>query len=263
MNVLIKYFRLWWLYTLYTTQIAFISRVGVVIFIVGKLLRFFFFLFFLTAIVSKTKNIAGYSLWQIIFFYSTFNLIDTLPQFFMREVYRFRSLVVSGKLDFVFIKPISPLFRALFGGSDALDLSILTLSVFFIIFTSGKIGVITPISVILYFMLIVNAFIIALAFHIFVVSMGILTTEVDNTIMLYRDLTQMGRFPVDIYRQPLQTIITFVIPIGIMMTFPAKAMMGLLSTQWIILSFAIAAMLLTISLLFWKYSLKQYTSASS
>jgi ABC-2 type transport system permease protein len=73
----------------------------------------------------------------------------------------------------------------------------------------------------------------------------------------------MGRFPVDIYKQPLRNIITFIIPIGIMITFPAKALMGLLSPQWIVLSFTIAAVLLMISLTFWRYALRQYTSASS
>ncbi|MBI4078971.1 MAG: ABC-2 family transporter protein [Candidatus Levybacteria bacterium] len=258
-----RYFVIWLKLTGITTQIAFQSRFGAIVFLLGKILRFAFFLFFLVLVTQKTQLIAGYTTWQILFFYATFNLIDTLPQFFLREVYRFRWQVVSGHFDTILTRPISPLFRSLFGGSDVLDISILFLSIIFIFIAGSHIGQITGIQILLYIMLIINAFIIALAFHITVLGMGILTTEVDNTIMLYRDLTQMGRVPIDVYLEPLRGLITFIIPVGIMMTFPVKAMMGLLSPETIVISFAIAAVFLLLSLQFWNYSLKHYASASS
>lgn len=249
--------------TIRVSQIAFLSRFGAVLFIIGKILRFSFFLLFLILLELRTKGIEGYTLWQVIFFFATFNLIDTLPQLLFREVYRFRSYVVSGEFDFFLTKPISPLFRSLLGGSDILDLSMFAISIAFIIFSATRLENITVTSVVAFLILILNAFIIAMSLHILVISIGVLTTEVDNTIMLYRDLTQMGRVPVDIYREPLSWIITFVIPIGIMMTFPAKALMGLLSVQFISISVLISTTFLVASLVFWRYSLKNYSSISS
>lgn len=263
MKTIFKYFRIWYVLTVRTSQIAFISRFGAVIFIIGKILRFLFFLLFLVLLESRTNAIAGYSIWQIIFFFATFNLIDSLPQFFLREVYRFRSYVVSGDLDYILTKPVSPLFRSLFGGSDILDLSILLASVIFIFISLQHLGSFNPINLILYVVLVFNAFIIALSFHIFVLAVGVTTTEVDNTIMLYRDLTMMGRVPVDIYLEPIRGILTFVIPIGIMMTFPAKVLMGLLSLQMVFISIVLASIFFLLSLRFWNYSLKLYSSASS
>lgn len=258
-----KYLKIWWMLTIRASQIAFISRFGAAIFIIGKILRFLFFLLFLLVLGSKTKTIAGYSLWQVVFFFMTFNLVDTLTQLFLREVYRFRSYVVTGDFDYFLTKPFSPLFRSLFGGSDVLDLPILVFSIIFIGFSLGKIGNISPIGILFYILFIFNAFLIALAFHIFVLAIGVLTTEVDNTIMLYRDLTQMGRVPVDIYREPLRSLLTFIIPVGIMMTFPAKVLMGLLSTSGIIISLLIGMAMFFLSTRFWQYSLKHYSSASS
>lgn len=262
-NKIKKYFRTWCLLTVRASQVAFVSRFGALIFILGKLLRFVFFLLFILILVSRTNLIVGYSFWQVIFFYVTFNLIDSLPQFFLREVYRFRYYVVSGSFDYILTKPFSSLFRSLFGGCDVLDLSILIPSTLLIFFIGSKIEQISPMGIVFYILLIFNAFLIALAFHIFVLAVGVLTTEVDNTIMLYRDLTQMGRFPIDIYKEPLRGILTFVIPIGIMITFPAKALMGLLSIQGIIISFFIGGLMFFISIKFWRFSLKRYSSASS
>lgn len=257
-----KYIKLWWIYTLRATQVAFTSRLGVVIFSIGKLLRFALFICFLLLIIAKTKTLAGYTIWQVLFFYATFNFIDTTAQFFLRDVYRFRGHVVSGFFDTYLLKPMSPLFKALFGGSDVLDLLMLFVSFGFIIVAMVQF----PVSLwgtVLYILLVLNALVIALAFHILVISFGILTTEVDNMLWMYRDLTQMGRVPVDIYRQPIQWAITFVIPVGIMMTFPPKALFGLLSLQAVAISFVFGILFLFVTYRFWQYALRTYSSASS
>lgn len=258
-----KYLKIWWIMTKITSQIAFATRLGAVIFILGKVLRFGFFLLFLTLLISKTKAIVGYEIWQVILFFATFNLVDTVAQLFLREVYRFRYYVVSGDFDYFLVKPVSPLFRSLFGGSDVLDISMLVISVGFVIISILRIGNITVSGMLLYILLISNALTIALSLHIFILAVGILTTEVDNTLWLYRDITQMGRLPVDIYQEPIRGILTFIIPVGIMMTYPAKSLLGLLSMQSVIIAFLVSGILLYLSLKCWKFALSRYASASS
>lgn len=260
---LLRYINLWWMMTLLVSQNAFVSRFGAVLFLIGKIIRFSFFFLFLLIIVIRTDAIAGYTLWQIVLFYITFNFIDSVAQFFLREVYRFRNYVVSGDFDYYLTKPMPVLFRLLFGGSDILDLPVIAMSAGFIFVALSNIGNIAFPDLLIYFALMVNGFIIALSFHILVLAIGVLTTEVDNTLWLFRDLTQMGRFPVDIYQNPLRSIITFIIPVGIMITFPAKAALGLLSLNAILIAFVIGAATLFLSIRFWKFALKQYTSASS
>lgn len=249
--------------SLASSQVALQSRFGAILFMLGKLLRFAFFFFFIIVLVTKTNAIVGYTLWQVILFYATFSFLDTVPQFIFRNVYKFRAQVVNGSFDNLLIKPVPSLFFPLFGGSDVLDIIILVISVFFIIFSAMQIDTITFLHVLSYIMLLANGFLIALAFHIFVLGIGILTTAVDNTIMLYRDLTQMGRWPIEIYQEPLRGILTFVVPVGIMMTFPVKGLLGLLSMQMMVLAFGIGIVLVILSSIFWRYALTRYTSASS
>lgn len=245
-----------------TAQIAFESRLGVIIFTFGKLLRFGLYLFFLIVLLSKTQTLAGYSVSQVLLFFATFNFIDTSAQFLLREVYRFRRHIISGYFDYTLLWPISPLFKSLFGGSDVLDIPMIIMSAGLIIYTVFGSST-TGIGIILYVFLIINALFIAMAFHICVLALGILTTEIDNTLWMYRDLTQMGRIPIDVYKEPIRGVITFAVPVGIMMTFPVKALLGSLSLLTIILSFCIGLVFIISSLFFWKYALKRYSSASS
>lgn len=260
------YFRIWKRMTLSSFQTSFMSQIGAIIFTFGKILRFLFFLLLVLIIVTKTKALAGYDLTQSLIFYLTFNVIDSTTQLLFRDVYRFREKIVSGDFDLTLSKPSSPLFRILLGGADPLDLLaiipyLILLAIFITIFIVKS--SLSPFFFLYYFILLINSLVIAASFHIFVLSLGIITTEIDHTIMIYRDLTSMGRFPVDIYKEPLRGFITFIIPVGVMMTSPPKALFGLLSPSAVILSGFVGALFLFLSLRLWRYSLRQYSSASS
>jgi len=260
---LMKYINLWWILTLNAAQITIASRFGALIFLLGKFLRFGFFFFFLSVLLSRANNLAGYNATQVFFFYLSFNLIDSIPQLLFREVYRFRQQVLSGSFDYYLVKPISVLFRSLFGGSDLLDIPLTIIIIVLLFIVGAHLHGITLLTVFAYICLLINAIFIATAFHIGVLCLGVLTTEVDNAIMLYRDFTQMGRFPIDIYKEPLRGVLTFIIPVGIMMTVPPKVLMGIFTWNIVAISFTIGIILFLFSVFLWKYALRTYASASS
>lgn len=241
---------------------VFYSKLTLVIFLTGKVLRFVFFVGFLYFLVKGTNTLAGYSLNQTIFFFLTFNVVDVLAQFLFREVYRFRPQIVSGSFDLVLSKPLSALFRSLLGGADIIDLITIPPLIYATIYIGGTLNP-TFLNTTLYIVLLVNGLLIATAFHIAVLAMGILTLEIDHTIMIYRDLVSLGRFPVDIYKEPLKGLLTYLIPVGVMVTLPAKFLMGLVSVQGILISFLVSLIFFFASRLLWNFALKYYTSASS
>ncbi|MBI3380060.1 ABC-2 family transporter protein [Candidatus Gottesmanbacteria bacterium] len=258
-----KYFHVWWRLTDASFQNFFVSRIGAILFLFGKVVRFVFYLAFLIILISRTQIFAGYNLWQVILFYLTFNFIDSATQMVFREVYRFRQLVLSGNFDLILVKPVNSLFRSLFGGADLLDMITLLPFVIFVGIAAYHVPGVTIFSITLYLLLIFNALWIAMSFHIMVLALAILTTEIDHAIMIYRDFTSMGKLPVDIYSEPLRSFVTFVIPVGVMMTYPAKAMMGLLNINGIIFALSLSLTIFLFSIILWRFSLRRYTSASS
>lgn len=258
-----KYFFLWLKITAQITQTAFASRLGVIFFTLGKIIRFIFFLIFLFIITSKTHSLARYTTWQVILFFLTFNLIDVISQFLWREVYRFRNYIISGSFDRVLIKPISPLFTVLFGGSDILDLITLIPLLGFMVIVLQEVQGITLFNFFIYTLLVINGLIIVLAFHIFVLAFGIITTEIDNAIWIFREITQLGRVPLEIYPSHLRFLFIYIIPVAAIVTFPTHALLGILTFKAVIISFIFSSVLLLLSIISWKKALKYYTSASS
>ncbi|PIY68557.1 hypothetical protein COY90_05355 [Candidatus Roizmanbacteria bacterium CG_4_10_14_0_8_um_filter_39_9] len=260
MNTLVKQFRLFTLFSRFALRTTLQARMGIVFFMLGKIFRFVFIFALLAFIFSKTKTLKGYSFEQTAVFFLTYNIIDSVSQVLFREVYRFRYMVVSGTFDMVLLKPFHPFIKVLVGGVDLLDLVLVIPYIILLIIAAFHISAITFGSVLLYILLIINSLLFASAFHICVLSMGLIFTEVDHAIMIYRDVTGLARMPMDIYKEPVRSFFTFVIPVGLMMSIPVKAFMNILVWPVIFYAFFSSWVLLWGSIVFWKRALKKYQS---
>ncbi|MBI5631367.1 MAG: ABC-2 family transporter protein [Elusimicrobia bacterium] len=237
---------------------------GSVGFLLGKLVRFAFFFAFVAAVFQHTDTLAGYSLVEMALFFLTFNIVDIAAQIFFRGIYGARRAVTDGDFDFYLIQPCSPLFRLLFGTVDFLDIA-LTVPVLAMM---GAVLARLPAGIgmgryVLYALLTANGIGIAMAIHVLVAALAVRTQELENTIWIYRDIMFMGKFPTDIYGAAARLVLTTALPIAVMVTFPAKALLGLLESRWTAYAFALCAVSLAASRWFWLDSVKRYTSSSS
>lgn len=233
-------------------------------FLLGKLARFFFFFVFLFNVLSSSKTLAGYNREEVVFFFLVFNLVDITIQFIFRGVYVFRPLVVRGDFDLDLLKPLPSFFRPLFGQTDILDfITLIPLWIFFSWYVFHHHLFSSWLAVFWFLLLFLNSLLIGFAFHLFICAVCVLTTEIDHLIWVYRDLTNMAHFPTDIYQKGVRFVLTFAIPVIVLITFPAKAMLGLLSFKAVFLAFLASSLLLLASLKFWKFALSRYSSASS
>lgn len=256
------YWQIWRTLAVNAFQETFINRWTNALFFTGKAIRFAMSLLFLILLQKNLNGFAGYTTDQVIIFFLTYQFTDTIAQVFFRGVYTFSWKVKSGDLDFYLSKPLNPLFRILTGEPDIIDAFFLIPTTIISIWLVTTLHVaITPASLAAYFFLMVNSFLIAAAFHILVICLGVLTTEVDNAVMLYRDTNALSRFPIDIYREPLRTAMFLIVPVGLMNTIPAQVLINLTPSYAIIYTIAIGIGFFALSLFVWGESIKKYTSA--
>lgn len=256
--------KVWFLLAKNAAQEQLVSSVAGIIFIVGKVLRFSFLVVFLFSVLSQSETLAGYSREQVILFFLVFNIVDVVTQFLFRGAYHFRPLITSGDYDMVLLKPLPSFFRPIFGYTDFLDLiTLIPLWFFFIWYVFAHQLFASFGHLVLSLLLLLNSFVLGFSFHLIVCGIGVMTTEIDHLLWIYRDVTSMARFPTDIYREVVKWLLTFTIPVVILFTVPTKMLMGLLSWPWVALSFVISGLFLWGSLKFWRYALTHYSSASS
>jgi len=259
-----RYIRIWWQIAVMSVATQMANPFSSFGYLLGKLFRLGFFIIFLMAIFRHTDALAGYTLAQTALFFLTFNMVDILAQLFFRGIYGIRSIVRDGDFDYFLIQPTPLLWRVCFSTVDFLDVLTIVPVAGATFYTLTQIpGATEPIALGLYALLVANGLLIAFAMHVMVAALAVWTQEMDNTIWIYRDLMTLGRFPSEIYASPMQFLMIFVIPIAVMVSFPAKAAIGLLDIRWVGVAALMAAVSVVSSVLFWRFACRRYTSVSS
>ncbi len=93
------------------------------------------------------------------------------------------------------------------------------------------------------------------------VSMSFHFVKVDNLSHLIGSTFDAARWPASVYRGAFQVLFTFVIPLAVMTTFPALAVLGRIEAGQIALAIGLAALFVTLARLTWRSALSHYTSA--
>jgi ABC-2 type transport system permease protein len=87
--------------------------------------------------------------------------------------------------------------------------------------------------------------------------------RLDNLTYLLGAIFDVARWPVQVFRGVWRAVFTFVIPVAVMTTFPAMALLGQLDAETALATIGGALALLVVSRLVWRLAIRNYTSASS
>jgi len=98
---------------------------------------------------------------------------------------------------------------------------------------------------------------------VLVICAAFWVVRLENLAYLFSSIFDAARWPLDIFRGWWRIIFTFVIPLGLMTTYPARAILGKLDAQTALAALAGSLAIATLSRMVWLTALRRYTSASS
>ncbi|HET6923149.1 MAG TPA: ABC-2 family transporter protein [Anaeromyxobacteraceae bacterium] len=98
---------------------------------------------------------------------------------------------------------------------------------------------------------------------ILVISAAFHVVKVDNLSFLFSSIFDAARWPVSVFRGAWRVVFTVVIPLALMTTWPALALLGRLDLPTAALAVLGAAAFSAVARLAWLRSIARYTSASS
>jgi ABC-2 type transport system permease protein len=93
------------------------------------------------------------------------------------------------------------------------------------------------------------------------VSAAFYLVRIDNLTQLFNAVFDAARWPIDVFPRLVQRILTFVVPLALMTTYPAQALLGRLSLPTLLASVGAAVLALAIARFVWRASIARYTSA--
>lgn len=106
-------------------------------------------------------------------------------------------------------------------------------------------------------------FVALYAFGVMVLCASFKAMQLQSLTYLMEALLDFGRWPAQVFPRVLQALFTFVVPLLVMTSYPAEALLGRL--EWATIGGLVAASagLMLVARWFWRGALRGYTSASS
>lgn len=87
--------------------------------------------------------------------------------------------------------------------------------------------------------------------------------RVDNLRILLWSITDAGRWPIDVFSGPARWLLTAVVPVALITSFPAEVLRGLWTWETVATAAGVTTFFVVFSRFVWSRSIAAYTSASS
>lgn len=170
----------------------------------------------------------------------------------------------DGTFDFVLTKPVNAQFIASLRNVVVWRLVDVVIGLGVIVYALGQLRVTpTPAQIALFVVMLSAGAAMVYAIWLLMVSLAFWFVKIDNITELFYAFYEAGRYPVTIYRGAVRVLLTFIVPIAFITTFPAGALLGRLEQTTLLIGLGVAVGLLIVSNRFWNFALRYYSSASS
>ena len=170
----------------------------------------------------------------------------------------------NGTLDFVLLKPADAQFLVSTAKFQPWRITHLIAAAILFGYAFSQLGRgPEPGGVLASLVLLTLATLILYSLWILTVCAAFYVVKVDNLSYLFASVFDAARWPASVFRGIVKFIFTFVIPLALMTTYPAEALLGRLSPEKLVGSIIGAIAFAAFARVMWLQSIGKYTSASS
>ncbi|MEZ6140226.1 MAG: ABC-2 family transporter protein [Zavarzinella sp.] len=269
MYFLLRYLRIWWALAKYGLIREASFRGNFLIKVVVEALWLVLLLIFYRAVFRQTSHVASWSESEYLFFIGChYTLLAIIESLFLVNCGRFAEIIRSGEFDFYLIKPIDEQFLVSCRTVDWSTVPNMILGISLMIYGTAQTGwQVSCEAVLLFPLLMLCGVAIAYGFLLMFTSLAVWMTRNQSLFEIWWLFTTLVRYPKDIFTNTwahsIGWFFTFLVPVMLVVNVPASSMMKTFQPAFAVYMIAAAVLLLILSRIFFRYSLKHYRSASS
>lgn len=238
--------------------------------ITTSFLNLYFIFYYLVLAARLDNNFLGWNKYELLFFLGTEILChSTFMATCFYNVFTLPDHVRTGSFDFLLIKPINTRFLLSTRNFNLSTFSQVFLGIGLTTYSYLKLGFnFSLFKLLVYIVLILNSVFIMYLIAFVLMSLSFYFTKISSygSVLPYRGFFAIywfARRPANIFSPGIIQILTYFIPVLLIVNLPCKWMIRVTSTQTIIWSFVFSPIFFLLSQILWKKGLKKYESASS
>lgn len=223
-----------------------------------------FFLMIILVVYRNADSVAGWTRGEALTLGATWFLMNSMVSAFAFSLIEVPEHVRRGTLDFIITKPIDAQFWVSLRRFNFDQVGMMVVSLAVIVYGAGAGGHAPSAPQWAAFaILAVCSALLAYAFNLLLMTLGIWLVRVDNLWVLSETITGIARFPLDIYNSSLQKLLTYGFPLAFLATIPVRQLVVGIDMSMVSIGIAWAAGATLVTRSFWNFALTRYTSASS
>jgi ABC-2 type transport system permease protein len=214
---------------------------------------------------GHTDSIGGWSFYEALIVVGLFQLfLGMVDTFITPNVRDFTEHLRTGTMDFILTKPLNSQFHASLRRINIWRSIDMLIGVGVIAYALSHLHVtLTPDRWLIFGALLICAAIILYALIMLLITSAFWFVQLENVMELMFTFYEAGRFPVSVFPAWLRAILTFIVPIAFITTVPAAAIIGRLNPEFVLLAVIVTALMFAACVLFWRFAVRHYSSASS
>jgi ABC-2 type transport system permease protein len=236
-----------------------------VLWIFVEMLWFALQLGFISVIYLHTDHIATWSKWQVILLVGASHFIQQVFQaFFLTNCVGLSELVRTGRLDFMLLLPMNSRFlislrQVDLGGFVNAGSALAVMG-----YAARQLHLTPGFAQIAGFLLLCGAgILIHYSLMFLLASVAFWTVRAQGIVWGYYSMFNIARYPDAAFQGVFRAVFTFAIPMLLVVNVPVKLLLNLGSPREMLLLAGVGILCFVVSELFWRYSMRRYTSASA
>jgi ABC-2 type transport system permease protein len=215
-------------------------------------------------VFAQTPTLAGWRREEVIVLLGLFQVMSGLLEAFVEpNLAWFVQKVIEGELDDILVKPVPSLLLASLGTCQPWALVQAVIGC--VVVAAGLTPLaafVTPDGILAALLLLAAGMLIAWALRVLLACAAFWAPGFDPTVLFFA-VWQLGRYPVGVYHPVVQRLLTWVVPVALITTAPARVLTGGWSTDAVVTGLIAAVVGALLACLVWRQGLRRYTSATS
>lgn len=219
-------------------------------------------------IFHNTKSVAGWTAAHMMVLVGVFRIVaGGIRILIVPNMRRVLEDIMEGTLDFVLLRPVNAQFLVSIREVVVWRIVDIVLGAAVSAYGCYRLNGHVPMQSVLLFVLMLGAgFTIVYCFWLMLATLCFWFVRIQNIEMVFWNVFEAGRFPIQVYPNWLQWTLTYLIPLAFITTFPAMAGSGdptKISPQIVLTAIFMAGLMFFLSSWFWRIGLKRYSGASA
>jgi len=213
-------------------------------------------------IYMNVNDIAGWSKNEMLLLVLLTNFLDSVITFlFNAGLSEIPNLINEGTMDFLMIKPVNKRFYLSFRKIELSQIINIIINFCFSSYVIRSMNISIGIGKFFTFMLLTGIGIFIM-YNIFFAVMitSFWTVKIDMGVTLFYHFFNIGNKPADIFTKGFKSVLTYLIPVFVAFNFPVRYLVGKLEVRQLLTAFVIAIVSFVLSSIYFKISLKKYSS---